>query len=251
MTNTLFDFWGKAERNGSGWHPTVCHMLDTGIMAREILSLQPPTFRQRLTSHFDPDETKALNVLAFVAALHDIGKISPGFQLKRQDLCAHLKVRGFAFPPASESKHGRIVLDALTEVLENRYCCGRYDADALARILAAHHGVFEECRDVVGGGDRIWQDAREETVAFLAKIFGGTSLASVRLENVPELFLLAGLISVADWIASDEQTFGNLNSAPADSHSLYLWYLRGGYSGGGICSGGRVYPYRQAAIVCL
>lgn len=218
MINSIFDFWGKAERNGPGWHPAICHMLDTGIVAREILSLQPPSFRQRLTSLFDPDETKALNALAFVAALHDIGKISPGFQLKREDLCAHLKVRGFIFPPTSESKHGRIVLDALTGTMEEKYCCGRYDADALARILAAHHGVFEECRDVEAG-DRLWQDAREEAVTLLAGIFGVTSLASLRLESVPELFLLAGLISVADWIASDENTFSYLNFAPADIES--------------------------------
>ena len=221
MTSTIFDFWGKAERNGPGWHPAVYHMLDTGIVAREILSLQPHAFRRGLTSLFDPDEAKALNVLAFVAALHDIGKISPGFQLKREDLCARLKERGFTFPLASESKHGRIVLDALTRTLEEKYCCGQYDADALARILAAHHGIFEECRDVEAG-DRLWQDAREEAVACLAQLFGVSSLASLRLESVPELFLLAGLISVADWIASDEDTFGYLSSAPADIEAYIL-----------------------------
>lgn len=215
MHNKIFDFWGKAERNGPGWHPAVCHMLDTGIVAREILSLQPLAFRQRLTSLVDPDETKALNALAFVAALHDIGKISPGFQWKREDLCAHLKERGFVFPPTSESKHSRIVLDALTKILEEKYCCDGYGADALVRILAAHHGVFEEYRDVAAG-DRFWQDAREKAVALLASVFEVNSLASLRLESVPELFLLAGLISVADWIASDEETFGYLNSAPAD-----------------------------------
>ena len=214
MTNSIFDFWGKAEKNGP-WHPATCHMLDTGIMAREILSLQPPAFRQKLTKLFDPDETKALNMLAFVAALHDIGKISPGFELKREDLCARLKERGFQFPAAPESKHGRIVLDALTNLLEEKYSCGRYETDALARILAAHHGIFEEYRDVEAG-DRHWQEAREEAVAFLAQLFGVSSLASVCLESVPELFLLAGLISVADWIASDENTFAYLNSAQLD-----------------------------------
>lgn len=215
MSNSVFDFWGKAEKDGSGWHPAVCHMLDTGIMAREILALQPPGFRQRLTKLFDSDESKALNMLAFVTATHDIGKISPGFQWKRADLCARLKERGFSFPPTAEKKHGRIVLDALTSLLEENYDCDRDEADALARILAAHHGVFEECRDVEAG-DRRWQEAREETVALLAQVFGVTSLEALRLENVPELFLLAGLISVADWIASDENTFGYSNGAPSD-----------------------------------
>ena len=215
MVDAIFHFWGKAERSGPGWHPAICHMLDTGIMAREILSLQPPAFRQRLTNLFNPDEAKALNILAFVAALHDIGKISPGFQSKREDLCVHLKERGFIFLSASESRHGRIVLDALTNLLEEKYNCGRYDTDALLRILAAHHGVFEECRNVEAG-NRSWQEAREEAVALLAHIFGVSSLSSLCLESVPELFLLAGLISVADWIASDEDSFGYLSSAPPD-----------------------------------
>lgn len=215
MSASIFDFWGKAERNGPGWHPAICHMIDTGIMAREILAVQPLAFRQRLTALFDPDETKALNMLAFAASLHDIGKIGPGFAAKREDLCVRLKERGFLFPPAAEPKHGRIVLDALTKLLEEKYKCGRYDTDALARILAAHHGVFEECRDVKAG-DRLWQEAREEAVDLLAQVFGVTSLESLCLESVPELFLLAGLISVADWIASDENTFVYLNSAPAD-----------------------------------
>jgi len=215
MSNSIFDFWGKAERNGPGWHPAVCHMLDSGIVAREILALQPPAFRQKITNLFNNDETKAMNVLAFVASLHDIGKISPGFQCKREDFCAHQKVRGFLFPLSAESNHGRIVLDALTKLLEEKYYCGGYDADALLLILAAHHGVFEECRNV-NAGDRLWQEAREEAVAMIARAFGVTSLASLRFESVPELFLLAGLISVADWIASDEETFGYLNAAPLD-----------------------------------
>jgi CRISPR-associated endonuclease/helicase Cas3 len=215
MTNSIFDFWGKAERNGPGWHPAICHMIDTGIMVREILALQPLAFRERLTSLFDPDEAKALNMLAFAASLHDIGKISPGFAAKREDLCIRLKARGFQFPPTAQTKHGRIVLDALTNLLEEKYNCDGYAVDALTRVLAAHHGVFEECRDVQAG-DRFWQEAREEAVALLAQVFGVISLESLRLESVPELFLLAGLISIADWIASDENTFGYLNAAPAD-----------------------------------
>ena len=218
MTNSIFDFWGKAERNGTDWHPAICHMLDTGIVAREILMVQPHTFRKMITRLFDLDETKALNMLAFVASLHDIGKISPGFQHKREALCIRLKESGFLFPQSSESKHGRVVLDALTGFLQEKYSCAPYDTDALLRILAAHHGVFEECRDVKAGNG-LWQEAREKSVDMLALIFGVTSLASLRLESVPELFLLAGLISVADWLASDEKTFGYLNSAPSDIDS--------------------------------
>jgi len=211
----ITDFWGKAEKDGPGWHPAVCHMIDVGIVARAILLLQPAAFRQKVTALFDEDDDKALDLLAFAASMHDIGKIGPGFARKREDFCTDLKRQGFQFPPAAEPKHGRIVLDALTQFLKEKYHCGCYDTDALLRVLAAHHGVFEEYRDIEAG-DHLWQKAREEAVEVLAEVFGVTSLESLRLESVPELFLLAGLISVADWIASDESTFSYLNAAPAD-----------------------------------
>lgn len=215
MTTSIFDFWGKAERNGPGWHSAVCHMLDTGIVAREILKLQPPAFRQRFTSCLGLDEADALNAIALIASLHDIGKISPGFQTKRIDLCGQLKARGFSLSNSAEPSHGRVAMDALPEIFEGILGCTPQLAYALSCILAAHHGVFDNS-DGVGSGDKAWQEARREAVGLLSRTFGVESLSTLRLSGVPDLFLLAGLISVADWIASDEKTFGYLNATPAD-----------------------------------
>jgi len=209
----LFDFWGKAERNGASWHPAVCHMIDTGIVAKEILAVQPVNFQLQFTAPFQEAGRDALEVLAFIAAIHDIGKISPGFQQKCEDLCKCLKQRGFTFPQTSEPKHGRVALVVLKKSLQEMFGCPIQEKNALARVLAAHHGVFDETPSL-DVGDHSWHQARCEILALLARTFGVTSLASVRLENVPELFLLAGLISVADWIASNETIFPYLNSAP-------------------------------------
>lgn len=215
MTTSNFDFWGKAERDGSGWHPAVCHMLDTGIVAREILKLQPPAFRYRFTSSLRLDEENALNAIALIASLHDLGKISPGFQVKRMDLCDQLKARGFSLSNTAEPSHGRVAMDVLPEIFDEIFGCTSQNADALSCLLAAHHGVFDNS-DGVGSGDKLWQEARREVVASLSRTFGVESLSTLHFEGVPALFLLAGLISVADWIASDEKAFGYLNAPPAD-----------------------------------
>ena len=209
----MFDFWGKAEKNGSLSHPAICHMIDTGIVAKEILTVQPVNFQLQLTASFQGAGQEALDVLAFISAIHDIGKISPGFQRKRIDLCRCLERRGFSFPQTSEPKHGRVALVVLKKLLQEMFGCPIQEKNALARVLAAHHGVFDETLSL-DVGDQAWQEARRDILALLARTFGVTSLASVRLGNVPELFLLAGLISVADWIASDETIFPYLNSAP-------------------------------------
>ena len=91
--------------------------------------------------------------------------------------------------------------------------CSIEEKNALARVLAAHHGVFDESLSL-DVGDHAWQEARRDILALLARTFGIISLASVRLNNVPVLFLLAGLISVADWIASNETIFPYLNAEP-------------------------------------
>lgn len=215
MTTSIFDFWGKAERDGTAWHPAVCHMLDAGIVAREILKLQPQAFRQRFLSCVGLDETEALNAIALVASLHDIGKISPGFQIKREDLCGHLKERGFSFSISAEPDHGRVAMEALPDIFEKNYGCTPQVADALSCILAAHHGVFDN-NDGAGSGDKSWQEVRQEAVGLLSHAFGATSLSTLQFAGVPDLFLLAGLISVSDWIASDEKTFGYLNGIPTD-----------------------------------
>ena len=75
-----YDFWGKAEKNGSDFHPAVCHMLDVGIMARELLTTLPAQLQTRIRHIFG--DTRECG-LAFFSAIHDIGKISPGFEGKR------------------------------------------------------------------------------------------------------------------------------------------------------------------------
>lgn len=209
----LYDFWGKADRNGPSWHPAVCHMIDTGIVAKEILALQPVNFQVQLTAPFREENQDALDVITFIAAIHDIGKISPGFQQKRVDLCKCLRHQGFNFPQTSEPKHGRVALAVLKKSLQEMFGCSIEAKNALARVLAAHHGVFDETLSL-DVGDHTWNEARRDILSLLAQTFGITSLASVRFDNVPVLFLLGGLISVADWIASNETIFSYLNAAP-------------------------------------
>lgn len=212
---TYFRYWGKTEKDGAGWHPVVCHMLDTGIVAREILAIQPDDFRQRFTSLLRMEETDALNALTFITALHDIGKISPGFQSKRVDLCGSLIENGFPFQAGSELSHPCVNLDVVYDILTEEFGCNEEAADTVARVLAAHHGAFLTRSDR-GKGTGPWIEARKEVAVFLAEQFGVQSLESLHVKELPDLLLLAGLISVADWIASADENFGYTNGQPSD-----------------------------------
>ena len=203
MNRDFFVFWGKAEKAGSSWHPAVCHMLDVGIVARSLLAFQSPQIQKRLLALFGPSAT---NTLALIAALHDIGKISPGFQSKRADLCKSLEGLGFGFPKFATSNHGKIAASCLSDLLQEELYCPEESASVLSHVLAAHHGVFVGPEGVLPDGHE-WDSARRDIIHFLAEIFEVESLKYTSIPSTADALLLAGLLTVADWLGSSEEHF--------------------------------------------
>src|SRR4030043_568176 len=113
IDEVIFRFWGKASVDK--YHPALCHMIDVGIMANELLEVQTPRIKKRLYSLFGDSTGSGLS---FITALHDIGKISPGFQIKRQDLAQPLKAHNFDFPRFAETNHGKIASYCLPSILQ-------------------------------------------------------------------------------------------------------------------------------------
>jgi len=79
---TLYDFWGKAERSGPRFHPAILHMLDAGIVASQLLATMSADFQEYFLKEFADDIPYAHQLVKFLTSLHDLGKISPGFQGK-------------------------------------------------------------------------------------------------------------------------------------------------------------------------
>ena len=200
--------WGKTGEDG-GFHPVICHMLDAAHVAKSLLAgaLRPQAtealaFPLGLTSARLPD------CMAFLCALHDIGKISPGFQKKSATLFAEIKKQGLSASVADESDHSAVTAIALGKLLTKRGLCPRL-ATSIARIAGAHHGFFS-LPDSFGIGDSRWGDAREDTVEQIRDILGlrWAEIAKAR-GPLPSgwLMFLAGLTSVSDWIASNTAFF--------------------------------------------
>ena len=66
-------FWAKTKKDGSPGISVLDHMLNVGCVAQAFLETG-------FLSFFETPLT--MHEVAFLAALHDIGKISPGFQRK-------------------------------------------------------------------------------------------------------------------------------------------------------------------------
>jgi len=140
-----------------------------------------------------------------LAALHDVGKVTPGFQRK----CGAW-LRQHAFAPASfvgfEDDHAKVSQKALQDRL------GENSALRLwAAIVGAHHGRLKGDRlPPLGDGGDAWAAERQRLIDELLREFGPLPdeppVGQSPSDNAA-LWFNAGLVAVADWLASDEHTF--------------------------------------------
>jgi CRISPR-associated endonuclease/helicase Cas3 len=140
---------------------------------------------------------------AAVAACHDVGKVSPGFQLKyfRDYLRKHcpelagLDLSGF------ETKHAKISEAAMNGALRPGV-----RESLLGSVAGAHHGVRDGSGhpdDAGTFGGTAWSKERRSLISCLCERFGPLSES----ESLVDPHVLAGMVCVADWIGSDERFF--------------------------------------------
>jgi CRISPR-associated endonuclease/helicase Cas3 len=205
--------WAKTPRDKSNrrsadgrYHPLLYHMLDVAAVAGLVWDqCLFPQLRKRLESSLGAD---ARAQIVFLAGAHDVGKASPGFQKKVPELAQHSELR---FSENDRTRpHGFISAHVLRETL------GSGSATAvLAQIDGGHHGVFPRAADLRMGrdtlGNEAWSAARQDllrefanTVGFDLNRWGASSSEIADPALVP---LLAGFVSVADWIGSNQDYF--------------------------------------------
>lgn len=207
-------FWAKTTADGRPGITVYEHMVNVGCVAHCIAETVP-----ELLERFG----LLASVVGALAALHDLGKISPGFQRKCQ---AWLEENGLAkidrnacWDTAMEPDHGKVSHAAIQSFLLKNSIDGR-TAKYLSTVLGAHHGRLSPPNDrgyrpngaINDSFSKIdWDAERNATAQKVWDSFeNNTSPISFSAET-PSLWWLAGLTTVADWIGSDERFF------PADT----------------------------------
>ena len=220
------DFWAKTTSDGKPGITVFSHMINVGYVA-QCLAEKSPGILNRFCL--------LVNEIGSLAALHDIGKISPGFQRKCE---AWLEKNGLTeiasngcWDTTTESDHGKISHSAIQDFLMQQGIpkrAGKY----LATILGAHHGrikfppnnrgirppLIKQITETQSGIN--WQQERLNCAQNIWQHFNtGNDLESFDGDN-PALWWLAGLTSVADWIGSDERFFPADTVSNADEPNL-------------------------------
>ncbi len=211
-----YRLWAKARQESGDIHPLVYHMIDVGEVALALWNkVIPDSERQRIADRLKIPQSDCGKFLAFIAATHDLGKASPGFQNKFHEYARHdLMPLGLDFP-AGTAPHGTVSTASLRKLLREDLGMGRWDAVMLAHVVGGHHGVWPSSAAVQDlysddlGGD-IWERARKELFSDLLQAFDppkGVALPGDVPARNALLTWVSGLITAADWIGSMDEFF--------------------------------------------
>ena len=218
----MIQFWAKTTDEGAPGIPVIEHMLNTGCVARclaEASSFLLERFQFRATE------------LGALVALHDLGKISPGFQGKCEQWLIANNLATIAkngnWLGGTETDHGKashsVIHDFLIEVGWPRSAT-KY----LATALGAHHGrikfppndrgirppLIGPISEQRSGID--WQSERLQCARKVWNYFGINEVPKNLTSDAPAIWWLAGLTTVADWIGSDERFFSPAGGNDSD-----------------------------------
>lgn len=240
QSNAIGRLWAKIGRGRDASYETrhclLWHMIDVAKVAHHVwCDVLKPSVRSHVSGAFCAEPTVAGRWLAFWAGAHDIGKASPGFQVRDQsgEAKRQLSAVGFDFPGFDTPPHGAVSTAVLGFEQVNHVPL-RGTGDEVCRNMATavggHHGLFAQSTqllniksnsDVLGGP--AWKHARGELLRQLGDVLGlseGTAKVTPDShEHWPYMFV-AGLTSVADWIASDARYFPHrAGEASADDYA--------------------------------
>lgn len=227
MDASSINNWAKTDKNNLFcWHPLLLHMLDVAACADGILSREPESTRNSLSSILGMEADDARPWLLLVIACHDLGKACPGFQCKWRSLS------GLPLPrsPNIEINHAFVSQIVLSELLQKMQWPDEL-AELTADAVGCHHGQRASPRslDLLRGDERAlgrneWVQARKGIVDALCELFNPAKIPTKPSLTGPEFMLLSGLTSFADWIGSCEDWFPF--GTPEDCNNLSAWFQK-------------------------
>lgn len=198
----LLACWGKCDRNNGDYHPLLFHLLDSAACA-EVLA--------------DTLEITLLPVswMGLLVALHDVGKADPLFQNKDPRQVMRLETAGIILPPPEQPPRFRH--EARSALFASRYLTthhgwGRRATGVVAGAIKGHHGNFmvegNQEEDQFPERFAAWEAQRTALTSTITDLLQPPPLTLAQFPDASAAgVMLAGLIVLADWLASNETLF--------------------------------------------
>lgn len=240
--------WAKIDRNlnNNKFHSVIYHLLDSAACAHEILKSEPSLIN--LIAPFLKEaysDNLTIKIMSFFVAMHDLGKLSPGFQ-------SSLGIKNINFIPMQQWKpyekywkgierafhekfqinHGYVSTHSLLSFFhkKNKNLNKNSFLVNFALAIGHHHDKKQEFEIISKWneiefyhinkhylGDNQWDELRENIINSVWEIIIGNELSieyfiNQFAENEAQLniqfeVLFAGFACSADWISSNENFF--------------------------------------------
>ena len=214
----LESYPGKAAFNGENWLPLWMHSMDTAEIMAKLLEDWLP---KQTVSACATEQYELARLCRFVALMHDIGKLTPVFASKIMEQLPvqreRLKALGLPvfsirdFPNAKQTPHAK----AGEAILLDLGC-----SPGVASVVGCHHGKPQERKPSVlnygenyYAADRLrekWETLQKEFFSWGLSEAGYSSASEIPEISQAAQVVLAGLLIMADWIASNENYFPHL-----------------------------------------
>lgn len=203
-------FWAKTTPEGKSGISVYDHMVNVGSVACCMAEIFPNLLeRFKLRS----------STIGALAALHDLGKVSPGFQRKCEAWLEEngltIIARNGCWDTAMESDHGKVSHAAIQSFLL-KMNIDQNTAKYVSAVLGGHHGRLNPPNDRGYRPQKLFSDSRSgidwdaermKNARMIWDHFSKENNSFTLPDDDPALWWLAGLTTVADWIGSDERFF--------------------------------------------
>lgn len=211
----MITFWSKTTSDGRPGISAFDHMVNVGCVAR-CLAETIPFLLERFKLHV-PE-------VAALAALHDLGKISPGFQRKCDQWLVDNNLtdtaRNGCWDTSTEPDHSKVSHAAVQDFLVQQGT-PRSIAIYVAAALGGHHGRLKYLPNSRGirpplikptseeGSGIDWEKERLTAGKRIWEYFQANHTNGALTGESAAIWWLAGLTTVADWVGSDERYFSS------------------------------------------
>ena len=237
VTRTWAKSPNRAGGTGSGWLTLIDHSIDVAAVAEALLSLS--TIKKRLGALAERELSSVdLARLCFLIGLHDAGKVNQGFQRKLQReprQAGHIGPLWAAIGGRPVSERERRLLSRIRTAMKvpAAWFEDRWAEQQTWGAILAHHGSLPQIHDV-RIEPSLWNATSDyDPVASLSE------LAETMRRMMPEAFTdghpeplpveprfqhaFAGLVTLADWIGSDDTVFRVPNAGAPTGPDRVPW----------------------------
>jgi len=231
--NMLHALWAKKsyKEGCMQWLPLEVHIKDSAAVANRLWRSWIAHGIKETISQGTGNFVSAKKLFVFLSAVHDLGKATPVFQAKTarpqcreldEQIEEKLRMAGLSMRSPCEFPHGGRTPHALaTHILLERSGCNKN----VAAILSSHHGkppshtvLSQGSIEAYGfnyhleGDEKAgWEKAQQSVIEMALELAGFSGLDDLPRPTMTAQVLLAGLLVMTDWIASNEECFPYLS----------------------------------------